>query len=521
MQKRTKKVLLFTLIMAMLTALASVSAFADSETTYSINCFAYNLTDSATAGTVYLETDIDSYEGSAAFGSATENTKVTINAVANPGYEFVEWRKDTPSSSESKLTADAEYTFDATERLWLYAVFQKVSSGLTEIDTINIIGITTPIAGELPDVSGITTDTEGVTLGIVQWQKRSNGVVLIPENGDKFEKGIEYMLYIAYSIDDGYETADQVTVTTPGFTPNSNGTERYSKWIGINYTVPSDEPVVITSAHAVINGAEAGATMGSATASTDDTTYTVYIKNWHDCDNVFEYSGDNVLPESDTFVGGKTYTVAVVFTPVGNAEFADPSVFDPTINGEEGMIGSGEGINGRCYFVTVTIPAPIYSINCNAYNLSGSETPGTVYLETDIDSYEGAAAFGYATENAEVRINAVAKPGYEFVEWRKSIPSDPEAKISVNAEYTFNATELVWLYAVFQILYGDINGDGSVGVSDVITALQMIASNDFSSLSDAQKTASDVNGDERIDVSDAIRILQHIANPSISLNPNA
>ncbi|MBQ9922838.1 MAG: InlB B-repeat-containing protein, partial [Clostridia bacterium] len=71
-------------------------------------------------------------------------------------------------------------------------------------------------------------------------------------------------------------------------------------------------------------------------------------------------------------------------------------------------------------------------------------------------------------------------------------------------------TNDTYIIAIWKnILYGDINGDGGVGVSDVITALQMIASNDFSSLSDAQKTASDVNGDERIDVSDAIRILQH------------
>ena len=95
--------------------------------------------------------------------------------------------------------------------------------------------------------------------------------------------------------------------------------------------------------------------------------------------------------------------------------------------------------------------AELYAINCIAHNISNDEAAGIVYLETDIASYNGNGAFGHATKDSTVTINAVANPGYKFIEWRKGAPADPEAKISENANCELEASEnSMWLYAIFQ-----------------------------------------------------------------------
>jgi len=95
--------------------------------------------------------------------------------------------------------------------------------------------------------------------------------------------------------------------------------------------------------------------------------------------------------------------------------------------------------------------ATTYEINCVSHNLSSSETGGTVMLETDKGGTGYAASQQqYATENTTVRLRAVAEPGYQFVAWRKGSPNDENATVSTYVEYTFTATEAVWMYAVFE-----------------------------------------------------------------------
>jgi len=131
---------------------------------------------------------------------------------------------------------------------------------------------------------------------------------------------------------------------------------------------------------------------------------------------------------------------------------------------------------------SVTVPAPTYGINCVAHNLSGNESAGTVSLVTDLGSWNGASAFGSATENTSVSINAVANAGYEFVAWRLSVPSDPEALFSASASHSFDAAATVWLYAVFQetaaetwsvhISSGNVNGQASFSADQNVTGGQ-------------------------------------------------
>ena len=128
-------------------------------------------------------------------------------------------------------------------------------------------------------------------------------------------------------------------------------------------------------------------------------------------------------------------------------------------------------------FQEVQQVVPTYEINCVSHNLSSNETGGMVVLETD----KGGTGYAtlqqkVATENTPVRILARAEPGYQFVAWRKGSPTDANATVSTNVEYTFTATEAVWMYAVFEytadckidctvfdITNGIYNGQNGVG----------------------------------------------------------
>ncbi|HEY3285261.1 MAG TPA: dockerin type I domain-containing protein [Armatimonadota bacterium] len=57
--------------------------------------------------------------------------------------------------------------------------------------------------------------------------------------------------------------------------------------------------------------------------------------------------------------------------------------------------------------------------------------------------------------------------------------------------------------------YGDLNGDGKVSITDVVTALRGVAG--LVTLTDAQKLAADVNGDGKFNISDVVMMLRFVA----------
>ena len=58
------------------------------------------------------------------------------------------------------------------------------------------------------------------------------------------------------------------------------------------------------------------------------------------------------------------------------------------------------------------------------------------------------------------------------------------------------------------LVYGDVNGDGSINLSDVSKVLQYIAKWE---VKDFDPAAADVNGDGKVNLTDASRMLQYIA----------
>ncbi len=107
-----------------------------STTEYQIELQVFDITYKAnhTGGTVKVQTNKGSADGTNPKAYATKDTAVTITAVPAQGYEFVAWKKWTPYMSDS-FSTDATYTFIAADTvvdpsenppLFLYAVFQEV-----------------------------------------------------------------------------------------------------------------------------------------------------------------------------------------------------------------------------------------------------------------------------------------------------------------------------------------------------------------------------------------------------------
>ena len=79
-----------------------------------------------------------------------------------------------------------------------------------DIDTINITGVVPPFPGEYPNVSGITTDTPGITIVSKGWH---NGDALVQDD-HRFQASVEYYLGVSFTVDPGYELLDDFTVTS-------------------------------------------------------------------------------------------------------------------------------------------------------------------------------------------------------------------------------------------------------------------------------------------------------------------
>ena len=175
----------------------------------------------------------------------------------------------------------------------------------------------------------------------------------------------------------------------------------------------------IANISATVNGAQAGATAGSTTVATADTSYIVSLLGWYDCDNVFNYGSATKLQSDDKFVGGKTYTVGVRFTPVGSNVLTNN--VDATINGEDGKIGNFDG-NSRDYYVTITIPATVIQ-NADVYvnsPINGSkldytiETTGTPPFTTEVRRwFKGGNAGVPGPEITD--LNATVEPDTNYV----------------------------------------------------------------------------------------------------------
>ena len=179
---------------------------------------------------------------SASPAKAAAGTTVTLTATPNEGYELDKWEIIEDGKEPFKLP---DNWFTMPEHDVVVKASFKEKAAVTTIDTINITGITAPVADKSPVTDGITTDTTGVTLKTIQWEKMG-GVIM--GSSEKFEVGQTYTLYISYEPQSGYEISNTVTVTSDLENSNVNAT---SARVNIQYTVPeaATYTVAVTDYH--------------------------------------------------------------------------------------------------------------------------------------------------------------------------------------------------------------------------------------------------------------------------------
>lgn len=302
--------------------------------------------------------------GTASPNQAAYGATVTITADNIQGKVFSGWTVEsggvTLADSSAKTTT---FTMGA-KAVEIRANYDNVPVASAEF------AVTTPVDGG--QLSAATTTTEYITVSetwcVEVYDENSFSSTLPADH--TFEGGHTYRVGVTFAVEQGYTLDNNFSVkfvdkNTSTQTAATQGATQHI-WF-VDYTVKSNS-VEITSVTASVSGVAAGAAAGSTTVTTNDTAYTVSIKGWYDCDNVFSYGTAPVLQAADTFVGGKTYTVGVAFTSVGSNTFASPLA--AFINGETGKIGGSEG-NSRYYFITITVPAAQATEYMVSYDANG------------------------------------------------------------------------------------------------------------------------------------------------------
>ncbi|MBN1382122.1 MAG: PD40 domain-containing protein [Deltaproteobacteria bacterium] len=111
----------------------------------------------------------------------------------------------------------------------------------------------------------------------------------------------------------------------------------------------------------------------------------------------------------------------------------------------------------------------------------------------------------YDQENQTTTINQTT----ENDRWAAWSPGGDKIAIVSGPEYPDNGS--IWLLTLYTVLKGDLNGDASVDLSDLVVALQVLTGKTASNIrSDYAISGTDVNGDGRIGVQELEYILQVI-----------
>ena len=247
---------------------------------------------------------------------------------------------------------------------------------------------------------------------------------------------------------------------------------------------------------------------------------------------------NRTIPKDDS--GGTNYAKIAPATAILNvaadAELERPFQ-DAAVNGEKlaAKNTSYEGIttltsaDGQTTYMEV----PKYHVTVP----EGAETV-TVTYNKDVDiRHDGTTVYAYEVEFAATAVNRAAAQasGYTLT------PITLENSYTLNADGTQTVTTPVTRYirnadgtamavtlessstnnfrpvALFtfeyakadtkpDVMYGDVNGDNTIDVSDALLVCQFYLGN--VAPTDAQNAAADVNGDGAVDVSDALMICQ-------------
>jgi len=388
---------------------------------------------------------VTAVNGTASPKQAAYDETVTITADTIPGKIFSRWNVNRGGVYLADM-----YSATTTFTMGAQPVEVKASFENAPITSADFT-LAAPVQGGQPGVAVSQTDNITVTeTWYVEIYGENSFSSQLPEN-HIFEGGHKYRAGVTIEVADGYKLDDyfSVTFTDPNTQQKTAASQGATEFIWVvDYTV-QDNSVEIAGAEATVTGFVAGAEVSSATVSTNDTTYTVAIEGWYDCDNVFNYGSANVMQPSDTFEEGKIYTVGVTFTPVGFNTIAN-NVY-ASINGQEGSIGAWDN-KSRTFFITVKVPLLIpaeYAVSYNANGGTGTMTGATV---VENDTFTLAECTFAAPEDSKFKAWAIGTPN--------GPQKQPGEEIIITAETEIYA---VWAETLFyDVAYNATQGSGTM-----------------------------------------------------------
>ena len=227
--------------------------------------------------------------------------------------------------------------------------------------------------------------------------------------------------------------------------------------------------LLLCSTVATAHNFEVGGIFYNITSSTEKTVAVTYKGYFYDTYHN-EYTGDVTVPSSVEY-NGETYSV----TSIGDCAF---------------QYCSG--------LTSIEIPGSVTSIGDYAFFgctvLTSIEIPGSV---TSIGNY----AFSYCSGLTSVTSLATTAPALGFYAF-DLISSDATLYYPAGSDYSSWAQ----YFAKMEEIVGDLNGDGTVSVSDIQVLVNLI-------LSDAaaeDNPAADVNSDGTVSVSDIQVVVNRI-----------
>ena len=221
-------------------------------------------------------------EGATRYSWGLDNN--TIGGWADPGEtinlkEMLADRDKESGSYSFTVQAFVNNSTPLSEKATVYYDYSIAGSEKIVITSVSAT-ITEPVAGKSPSLE---TEVAGEGyVAEVEWEDVAEEAILYPEEGDVFEAGKEYALWVGFVLEDGYEFADDATIKINGKTPKE--TFDYGDIIGgfITYTVEDPAEGLVAPKITLSNVTSTGKIKISWDAVSGAKEYKLYCKTGSD-----------------------------------------------------------------------------------------------------------------------------------------------------------------------------------------------------------------------------------------------
>lgn len=378
---------------------------------------------------------------------------VTLNAIAAPGYSFINW-----TENDAVVSTDAEYSFTATASRTLVANFETI--------TYTITAIANPVDGGT--VSGADSFTYGASCTLtasantgyqfVNWTGSDGSVVssnasysfTVTSNSTyqaNFTKTTVTLLPWTENFDNGYSCAESAWVYLHGewatplrYEKAPNVTNYYWGAYSDPYCMElrasnSDNMVVLPQFDEPLNKLKVSFRIGRGSASTGYTVKLGYVTDPSDASTFIALN--NIATPSSGLSHFDLYTYDLTQDNNSPSSSSYRLAIKYTMSGEDSW-----------YLDDFDVRVPSYTITASANPAEGGNINGT----------------GEYNHGETCTLTAIAEEGYHFVDWTENGTS-----VSSDAEYSFTATANRTLVANFEINTYTVNAIASPEVGGSVT----------------------------------------------------